>query len=257
MAYIFVDDSKHHQSGFSLALLVICDCDPSEGMGLTFQKHGFEPRTFEFKSSADMKGNPELQSLRSSLKDFIRENCTLAVCVVKHDARLGSAALEHLKMALTHPHLAGKEHEVYFDEGFFRSVAKANKQIEDEPQLGECKFHFEQDSKEVLGIQLADLAAHTCSTMLNETLGIITKKIVANVPGDDVYHGLEIELGFEMWADLRYAFLGQRKPHPKDEFEFACLDVHPWGLFIDYDVDDQISLAAMERFGEMYLGCIH
>lgn len=40
MAYIFVDDSKHHQSGFSIALLAICDCDPSEEMGLTFQKHG-------------------------------------------------------------------------------------------------------------------------------------------------------------------------------------------------------------------------
>ncbi len=108
-----------------------------------------------------------------------------------------------------------------------------------------------------LGIQLADIVAHTCSTMLLETLGHVTKRIVVNAPGDSVYDGIEIELGFEMWAGIRYAFLAMNKQNPKDDFDLAYVDVHPWGLFIDESVNEQVSKAAMKRFGENYLGCIH
>jgi hypothetical protein len=108
-----------------------------------------------------------------------------------------------------------------------------------------------------LGIQLADIVAHTCSTMLLETLGHITKKVVLNTPGDSLYDGLEVELGFEMWAGIRYAFLAKNKEKPKDDFDLANVDVYPRGLFIDESASEQISTAAMERFGENYLGCIH
>ena len=89
------------------------------------------------------------------------------------------------------------------------------------------------------------------------TLGHVTKKIVINEPRDSVYHGMEIELGFEMWAGIRYAFLSQNKADPKDNFDLANVDVCPWGLFIDESVGEEIAAAAMERFGENYLGCIH
>ena len=108
-----------------------------------------------------------------------------------------------------------------------------------------------------LGIQLADIVAHTCSTMLLETLGHVTKKVILNAPGDSIYDGLEVELGFEMWAGIRYAFLARNKKNPKDDFDLANVDVYPWGLFIDESVSEQISTAAMERFGENYLGCMH
>lgn len=93
--------------------------------------------------------------------------------------------------------------------------------------------------------------------MLLDTLGHITKKVIVDAPGDSVYDGLEVELGFEMWASIRYAFLAQNKPNPKDDFDFATVDVYPWGLFIDDSVNSQVSAGAMERFGENYLGCIH
>ncbi len=68
---------------------------------------------------------------------------------------------------------------------------------------------------------------------------------------------MEIELGFEMWAGIRYAFLSQNKSNPKDDFELAKVDVFPWGLFVDDSVDEVIASTAKDRFGEMYLGCIH
>ena len=101
------------------------------------------------------------------------------------------------------------------------------------------------------------MVAHTCSTMLLATLGLVTKKIVVSDSRDSVYNGIEIELGFEMWADIRYALLSQNKSNPKEDFDLGNVNVYPWGLFIDESVREEITNAAMEHFAEIYLGCIH
>lgn len=257
MAYLYLDDSKHHRYGFSLAAFVICETDPTEKINSIFRRNGFDPLSFEYKSSAKMQGDERLQALRSELKAYIGRSCKIAVCVVEGDKKLGPAALKLLSKALDHPQLAGRQHQVFLDEGLFRSTKAAADLARDDVALASCEFHFEQDSRNVLGIQLADTVAHTCSTMLLETLGHVTKKIVVNELRDSVYHGMEIELGFEMWAGIRYAFLSQNKANPKDDFDLANVDVYPWGLFIDKSVSKNITTAAMERFGENYLGCIH
>jgi hypothetical protein len=257
MAYIYLDDSKHHRFGFSLAAFVICDLDPMEHVSSVFRKYGYDPAEFEFKSSARMVGDGQVQALRGALKSFISRNCKIAVCVVDGDKRLGPAALKLLSSALSHPTLQGQANKVFFDEGLFQSTTAATFLAERDATLSCCEFYFEQDSKMQLGIQLADIVAHTCSTMLLETLGHVTKKVTLTAPGDSVYDGLEVGLGFEMWAGIRYTFLSKNKQNPKDDFDLANVDVYPWGLFIDDSVSDEISNAAMERFGENYLGCIH
>jgi len=257
MAFLYLDDSKHHSFGFSLAAFVICDVDPTEEVISIFREHGYDSASFEFKSSAKMEGNCKLQSLRAALKSLIARNCSVAVCVVNGDKKLGPAALELLQCSLTHPQLNAARHEVYFDEGLFPSVSSAEALVDDVNSLDSCNFHFEQNSRDILGIQLADIVAHTCGTMLLDSLGHISKMIVIDEPSDSVYHGLEVELGFEMWAGIRNTFLRRNKSNPKDDFELAIVDVFPWGIFIDESVDERISSAAMDRFGEMYLGCIH
>ncbi|MBR9844362.1 MAG: hypothetical protein GYB25_14470 [Rhodobacteraceae bacterium] len=257
MAYFYLDDSKHHRFGFSLAAFVICDTDPSEYVSSVFRTFGYDPEEFEYKSSAKMAGDQQLQDLRGALKSFIGTQCMIAVCVVDGDKRLGPAALRLLASALTHPRLEEQSHKVFFDEGLFQSTHAATDLVSGDAAFGRCEFHFEQDSRMHLGIQLADIVAHTCSMMLLETLGHSSKKVILDIPGDSIYDGLEVELGFEMWAGIRYAFLAQNKPNPKDDFDIANVDVYPWGLFIDESASKQISDAAMQRFGENYLGCIH
>ena len=119
MAYFYLDDSKHHAYGFSLAAFAICQDDPTEEVAQIFRTRGFDPATFEFKSSSRMAGNEKLQHLRNDLKQFIQWNCRIAVCVVKDDRTLGPAALKLLATALCHPILAGVKHNVVFDEGLF------------------------------------------------------------------------------------------------------------------------------------------
>ncbi len=258
MAYLFLDDSKHHGYGLSVAAFVICDADPSSQVDDLFRSHGFDPAVFEFKSSANMAGNDDLQNLRAALKWYIASKCKIALCVVGNDEkRIGPAAIELLEAALKHPNLCGSEHQVFFDEGLFSSVDAAQTVAESIGEFPGCTFHFEQDSRKVAGIQLADIVAHTCSIMLLEALGHIDKKIIVNSPGDTAYHGLEIELGFEMWADIRYAFLSQNKKEEDELLGPALVDVFPWGLFIEDSASDEVRAAAMRRFGENYLGCIH
>ncbi|MDO6588944.1 hypothetical protein DS901_13835 [Loktanella sp. D2R18] len=118
-----------------------------------------------------------------------------------------------------------------------------------------CSIHFEQDSKQVLGIQLADLAAHTCAMMLLDTLGK-PKKLVDwpdSGYGDDV----DVDLPFELWAYFRNSFLSIQTHEDNADFDPAIVDVAEHGLHIDPRVNEVLAEAALRRFGEMYLGCAH
>lgn len=257
MAFLYMDDSKHDQYAFSLGAFVISDTDLSEPLKAIYTRHGYDIERFEYKSSALMYRDIRRRDLRSSLQNFLVRNCQVALCISSNGESLGSASLELLKHTLQHPMLVKGNHQVFFDEGLFRSRAKAHALVDEAHLGGTCHFHFEQDSKSVLGIQLADLAAHCCSTMLLHQLGHYKKTVSLNMPRDEIYHGLCVDLGWELWAKLRYCFLSQNKPEPWDEDNFAFVDVYPWGLHVDETVDPPIRLAAMKQFGEIYLGCIH
>lgn len=61
MAYLFLDESKHHRSGFSLAAFAITDANPAEGMGIFLRKHFFDPRTFEIEPFGRRQDDKSLQ----------------------------------------------------------------------------------------------------------------------------------------------------------------------------------------------------
>lgn len=259
MAHIYLDDSKHHHRGFSLATFVVCETDPSSALTSMILDAEFDPQSFEFKSSAIMQNNPRLQSFRDQLMGLISKEYRVAVCVVKGDEFIGEASLQLLQKVLGHRSLDGGKHEVYFDQGLFQSEEKAKNMAGTFVGLDNCNFHFEQDSKHVLGIQLADLVAHTCATILSEKLGFINKKVKI----DSELSGYEdadlFELGFMLWAALRYNFLGENKSKTLDpnDPDFAMLSVEPYGLHVHNSTNESVEKAARHCFGEMYVGCIH
>ena len=121
-----------------------------------------------------------------------------------------------------------------------------------------CTCHFEQDSKFVRGIQLADLTAHTCSIMLKECLGLVSKKIKA---GENSGYDpeTEIDLGFELWASIRYSIFRSRvNSLGADPLLInASFDVEPFGLFISEQCSEELASNARARSSMVYLGCIH
>ena len=91
--------------------------------------------------------------------------------------------------------------------------------------------------------------------MLLDALGKINKTVNVAYSGYD--DDVEIDLGFEMWAGIRYAFLSVGNGADIDDEDFAVVLVEPHGLYIDPSASPEVSAAARKRFGSMYLGCIH
>lgn len=259
MGYLYFDDSKHPRAGFNLGAFVYCEENPENKVSEALKKHGLVPGVDEFKSSAHMGRHPEQAAIRELLLEMLHF-CRLGVVVTPYgsNATLGKDALILLIKMLKHRHLSSKNHEVYFDQAIFKSVHQAVKLAGSFVELSNCKFHFEQDSRCVPGIQLADLAAHTCAIMLLETLGIVNKTVKA---GKRLGYepDLDIEIGFELWANVRYTFLSEPTPVPKNDWEpfNPVANVLPYGLHVSDEVNETLREAAESRFGSMYLGCTH
>jgi hypothetical protein len=141
--------------------------------------------------------------------------------------------------------------------GIFESV-EAARRLSAAVELDRyCDVRSEQDSRVVKGIQLADLVAHTASTMLLETLGVV-KKLVRAGPDSGYDEDLELELGFELWASLRYQFFHAGSAEKQGErYQGALMEVGTNGLYISQSCSPELRAAAVERFGQCYLGCIH
>jgi hypothetical protein len=96
--------------------------------------------------------------------------------------------------------------------------------------------------------------------MLLEEMGIISKTVLAGEYSGYV-PDLKIELGFELWAGLRYAILSKNDEppglSPTDDLEPPFFRVEGYGLFIAPSCNHVLTQHARKRFGVNYLGCIH
>jgi hypothetical protein len=77
----------------------------------------------------------------------MHRNRRVALSDVSLDIQLGPASRPLLQKALAHGRLKGKEHEVFFDQGLFASKQAGANIAASITGLGQCRFHFEQDSK--------------------------------------------------------------------------------------------------------------
>jgi hypothetical protein len=110
----------------------------------------------------------------------------------------------------------------------------------------------------VLGLQVADLIAHTCATILRAQLGSV-KKTIKPGPNSGYDPDGDMPLDFGLWAGLRYNFFAAAPPPYetwKSQLDFS-VDVESRGLHISTLCDNAVKNAALFRFGKMYLGCIH
>lgn len=91
--------------------------------------------------------------------------------------------------------------------------------------------------------------------MLLDALGKTSR--IVTVPNSGYDEDVEIDLGFEMWAGIRYAFLSVENGAGIDDEDFAVVLVELHGLYIDPSASSEVAATARHRFGSMYLGCIH
>lgn len=260
MGYLYFDESIQEQGKFIVGAFVYSNQDLSPSVDVAIAEVGLVPKVDEYKSNAKMQGNPQAQQLRAAIYGLLR-NTQIAVVVLpsKDRASLGAEASKALGQLIDANGLALERHAAFFDEGIKipeREIETLSKRAN-----GACQIYANQNSKLTSGIQVADLAAHYAGTMLAEQMGLTTRMVNAGVnSGYDPE--LEIELGFEIWARLRYAFFKESKEinddiDDGDMIEMATLNVRGFGLFVSDLCGIELSEAADQRFGTCYMGCIH
>lgn len=257
MTVAYFDESIHDIAGFIVGAFVFSDRGVNLPVRHALAESGFDPRRDEFKSGFRMSEDPRRTALRSRLLRIL-QSCKIGVVVIPAAARaeLGVEALRALRMMRDKNRSdLGQLTRCYFDEGLGLRGKNGIDAVET-AGLSDAGVRAEQDSRHVRGIQLADLAAHTCATMLLESTGYI-KKLVKAGPNSGYDPEFEIQLGFALWASLRYSLLGHPFPPGSSLANTPFMDVASFGLYIGESCTSSLREAALSRFGTNYVGCIH
>jgi hypothetical protein len=259
MGFFCFDESIQDKGGFVIGAFVYSRSDMTPIVFAELAEAGLRPGVEEFKSGSQMSMHPKQAKARQSLRGLF-QNVRVGVVIVPVGDRqgLGNEAIAGLAKVLEANSLSKEPHKVFIDHGIVVDGWAIEKLYRGPGRL--CEIHLDQDSRMVGGIQVADLAAHSMGVMLLEHQGLL-KKVVKAGENSGYDPELEIEVGFELWASLRYAFFKSPQPNPgpipDDPVGDLIFDVENYGLHIAGSCDDALRRAAIERFGECYLGRIH
>jgi hypothetical protein len=260
MGFFYFDESIHPRGKFSLGAFVYAEKPLDAEVADALRRSGLVPQADEFKSGARMDQSPEQVCAREHLKALVHMRCGIGVVIAPDCPRgdLGREAFVGLSKILSTTHFSSSTHEVFFDEGIFSTLAAGQHAAEHFRPAQPCTLHYEQDSVQILGLQVADLVAHTCSVMLLAQLGLVRKNVKAG-ENSGYDPNLDMELDFELWASVRYNFFAAPPP-PYETWKSQLdwqVDVAARGLHVAETCDFTVRDAALSRFGKMYQGCIH
>ena len=257
MAYLYFDETIRERGGFILGALVVAPRDLSPIVAEEWKRLGLDSESVEYKSSDPKAGNDLGAAQRAVMTWLLHESkLGLTVAPMPDRRRLGEYCTRLIIQLIDTGGIPGDEHTVYLDQG----IALAD---DDRRRLQDRRISAvpNSDSRKIGGIQVADHAAHALGGMLLEEMGILNKRVRAGEGSG--YHPEEmLELGFELWASLRYALIGRneyiegRSPHPDDPAN-PYFRVDGVGLYIPPTCPNELAGHARARFGVNYLGCIH
>jgi hypothetical protein len=260
MAYVYVDESIHERAGFILISAVATQLDLSGLVSRLVRCTGVEAREGEFKSSTRMVSNPGMRRLRDALTHVIAKHCRIGLAVGPLEGRadLGQECILLLEKLFTKNRWPEGPHSVLVDQGIDLELPLPAS-AKDPGWTEDLRFTTRCDSRVVVGIQLADLAAHSLFMILLQGLGMAGKILEGAGPDFGYDEEAEIDLGFAMWAPWRYNFFAGPLPSPDDldRLEAWFVNVGDFGLHVAASCSPELRAATQAAFGRCYLGCMH
>lgn len=257
MAFLYFDETIQDSGAFIVGALVISASDLSPIIKKQWGDMGLNPAVDEYKSSTPKLNNPQSQLQREFLSYLVqRERLALVVLPNGDRGNLGEYCTKLLLQLKEGGFIPDESSELFLDDNI--RLSNTNRSL-----LGAegIESYSKCCSIEHAGIQAADHAAHALGSMLMEEMGLITKRV--RVGENSGCHPDElIELGFELWASIRYALIGKNEyieglsPHPEDPAN-PYFRVDGAGLYIAPTCNKELEIQARKRFGINYLGCIH
>ena len=257
MSYCYFDETLRERGKFIIGALVVSDRDLSPIVAKEWSRLGLDPKSAEYKSSDPKDGNQLGIAQRAVMAQLLHESkLGLAVAPMSDRLRLGEYCASLVVQLMEERAMGKGEHLLYLDQGIPMDAAYSERleKLKVSVSLG-------SDSRMIGGIQVADHAAHALGGMLLEEIGMQRKSVRAGE--DSGYRPDELlDLGFELWASLRYALMGRNEyieglsPPPEDPAN-PYFRVDGVGLYVSSTCSPELAAAARARFGVNYLGRIH
>jgi hypothetical protein len=252
---IYIDESIHEEEGFIVSSYVGTPDSLDEPIAASLSKAGLVPYHDEFKSRMPMDGRPEIQGLREALFGIILKHARLGFLISSTARRkyLGSEILLTGDKLIQRNSLKPLDLTFYLDQGI-----SAPSPMPSTENIQNSQLRFGQDSRTVLGLQLADLAARYGALLLLEKLRGAKKFVfVGKESGYDP--GFDAELGWVIRSALRHKFFMEHKEwdESKSGDWYWLRQLLGYGVFLGEQVPERIVAAVEEVYDIAWLGCIH
>ncbi len=277
---VYVDESIHVESGFIATAMVFAQYDLGPRVARELKAAGLDPGDDEHKSGTPMSDAPELQRLRDRIQDIAALHTSIVVVFSPANSRrsLGKIVVESLIEAVTKNGIKASGLEVFVDQG----ISPPSDLVTTGTPLDGVTFHFDTDSRTVLGVQVADEVAHATAVILKDELRGESKLI--DIGGEDTGYGDGTKAALEWLLRMnhRYAFFTRPvvlTEHSADVDpltdpliiddddgnaeggDYIDQSQHPelfgWGIFASGDCSNEFRTAVKRTFAKIWLGCIH
>lgn len=276
MIYCYVDESIHDSCGFVATSFVFAEENFEKTVEEVLREAGFSPPSQEFKSSARMDLNPNMQLARNGLLALAGSKAKIAVFFGAFNrATLGKYTLQALQSVVVRNGINPAALSVYYDEEIFPSEKEALRLHSLFRSLSQCRIYPRENSRKRLGIQVADAVAHSFGRILKEELTGEKKLVDVGGPGTGYEEGTLAPLGWGLLMTLRYALMTRPMVRGGESYDAAADPVvfdpesddpavygrHPvllgWGVQTAPEADDCLRQGVERAFGRIWLGCIH
>jgi hypothetical protein len=276
--FIYVDESIHDNLGFIVTAFVCSRNDLNAFVAKVLAEEKLEPGVNEFKSSSYMTVNPTMQIVRDKLFSVANNETKVALLISSSKMRsiLGKDTMEALNLIAIRNGIDLKSSSVFFDQGIVQSEKEGFKIAEHLSMPSGAKLHFQQDSKTVMGIQIADALAHTSAQVLREQITGRGKSVQIGGEKTGYEVGTTANLGWLLLMSISRCFFVRQMLYPqnmesydprtnpvilRDMDDPATFAKHPdllgWGVIVADNLDPNISRSVETAFGKIWLGCIH
>ena len=272
----FVDESVHDTSGFVTTAFVFGDAALEERVSRILKEGGLVPGTDELKSSLRMDADSRLRTARSRVLALANASTQVAVFIGPYNrAAIGKDCLQALQSVLVRNGLAETALDAYFDEGIFVSTSEAQRLQPYYRALTRVQIHPCEDSRLVLGIQVADILAHSFAQIVKAHLTGKDKEVDIGGRSTGYPEGTKAPLAWSLLMNLRYALFTRPIAYEKYEYRLETDPVvldplrddpvkygqNPvllgWGIQVAPESGAELRVAVEKAFGKLWLGCIH
>jgi Protein of unknown function (DUF3800) len=252
MGHFYFDESIRDDGKFILGALVYVDSDPTERLFSILRSNGMNPPKDEFKSHLLVSSDDRLSAIRKAYYCELRSaRIALSLTPLNERSNIAKDAIKLIEIIMKTSELGNAEHSVHFDGG----INMPGKHL----GVARLDLKFATDSRVVPGIQLADLCANVCSTIVMSDMGLKKKSVKAG-PNSGYDPEMAINLEFELWARLRYSFFHGEAISMDDNAtveEMCTVPMNGYGIYVNPNCSIQVKKAVDKRFRNLWLGCIH